>query len=299
MHHIDHGIGQFVAIETILVKNVPHDCVKLLYADNDRLYIPVENIGTIKKYGNFEAQLDKLGNSSWQRRKSKLKNRVNDIAAELIKIAAARKLALNIPIDYDVAAYDKFCAKFTYVETEDQARAIEDIKEDLMSERLMDRLVCGDVGFGKTEIAMRAAFMAAGNKNQPSQVAIIVPTTILCKQHYTRFIERFVGSGFNVAQLSSLVVKKEAKSVKDAIKDGTINIIIGTHALLAKDIEFNNLALLIIDEEQHFGVTQKELLKKLKSQIHVFDQHLIYTNKKINKLDISIQCKCYFTKSRT
>jgi len=267
--HKEHGIGKFMAVETLQVGGYPHDCLKILYAGNDRLYVPVENIELIKKYGNFEAELDKLGGTSWQKRKAKIKNRINDIAEELLKVAASRKLAVTIPVEYDTAAYDKFCAKFKYTETEDQLRSIEDIKQDLTSGELMDRLICGDVGFGKTEVAMRAVFMIAANTDEPAQIAIIAPTTILCKQHYLNFLERFKDFGFNILQLSRLVKQSEVKSIKDQIKNGKATIIIGTHALLAKNIEFSNLKLLIIDEEQHFGVGQKERLKQLKSEVHV------------------------------
>lgn len=166
-------------------------------------------------------------------------------------------------------AYDKFCAKFRYTETEDQLRSIDDIKHDLASTELMDRLICGDVGFGKTEVAMRAAFMVAASTSEPAQIAIIAPTTILCKQHYLSFLDRFEGFGFNIVQLSRLVKKSDVNSIKSQIQSGKANIIIGTHALLAKNIEFSNLKLLIIDEEQHFGVGQKERLKQLKSEVHV------------------------------
>lgn len=267
--HKDHGIGKFITVETINVAGNLHDCLKILYADNDRLYIPVENIDSIKKYGNFEAELDKLGGASWQRRRSKLKNRISEIAEQLLQIAAERKLALTNPIEFESHGYDKFCSRFNYSETDDQLRAIEDVKNDLISGNLMDRLICGDVGFGKTEVAMRAAYMVSANIHEKSQIAIIVPTTILCKQHYSRFVERFEGFGLNILQLSRLVKASKVQTIKDQIKNGNANIIVGTHALLAKDIEFNNLKLLIIDEEQHFGVSQKERLKSLKSEVHV------------------------------
>lgn len=268
--HQDHGIGKFIAVEIIEVGGKPHDCLKILYAGNDRLYIPVENIGVVKKYGNFEAELDKLGSVSWQKRKAKLKNRISEIAGQLLQVAAKRKLINIAPIEFEEEAYDKFCARFNYPETEDQLRAINDVKSDLTLGILMDRLICGDVGFGKTEVAMRAAYMIATSHCTPApQVAIIAPTTILSKQHYMRFLERFSGLGLNILQLSRLVKPSEAKTVKEQIKNGSANIIIGTHALLAEDITFNNLKLLIIDEEQHFGVVQKERLKKLKSNVHI------------------------------
>ncbi|WP_341760841.1 transcription-repair coupling factor [Candidatus Tisiphia endosymbiont of Thecophora atra] len=276
--HKDHGIGQFLNVETLDVKGKAHDFLKILYENNDKLYIPVENIELIKKYGSSEAQLAKLGSSSWQRSKAKLKNRITEIAEQLLAIAAKRKLTVTNPIEFDHEEYDKFCQRFKYTETEDQLNAINDIRKDFDSGLLMDRLICGDVGFGKTEVAIRATFMVAksnydancnANCDTPSQVAIVVPTTILGKQHYLRFRKRFKDLGLNIVQLSSLVTNSEAKIIKEQIKNGTANIIIGTHALLSKNIEFSNLRLLIIDEEQHFGVAQKEHLKKLRTTMHV------------------------------
>ncbi|UCM85761.1 MAG: transcription-repair coupling factor [Rickettsia endosymbiont of Culicoides impunctatus] len=267
--HKDHGIGQFLNVETLDVKGKAHDFLKILYENNDKLYIPVENIELIKKYGSGEAQLAKLGSSAWQRSKAKLKNRITEIAEQLLKIAAKRKLTVASPIEFDHAEYEQFCHRFKYTETEDQLNAINDIKKDFDSGILMDRLICGDVGFGKTEVAIRATFMVAKSIMMTSQVAIIVPTTILGKQHYLRFVKRFKDFGLNIVQLSSLVSNKDAKIIKEQIKNGTANIIIGTHALLSKNIEFNNLRLLIIDEEQHFGVAQKEYLKSLRATMHV------------------------------
>ncbi|WP_341748736.1 transcription-repair coupling factor [Candidatus Tisiphia endosymbiont of Sialis lutaria] len=267
--HKDHGIGQFLNVETLDVKGKAHDFLKILYENNDKLYIPVENIELIKKYGSGEAQLAKLGSSAWQRSKAKLKNRITEIAEQLLKIAAKRKLTVANPIEFDHTEYEQFCHRFKYTETEDQLNAINDIKKDFNSGILMDRLICGDVGFGKTEVAIRATFMVAKSITMTSQVAIIVPTTILGKQHYLRFVKRFKDFGLNIVQLSSLVSNKDAKIIKEQIKNGTANIIIGTHALLSKNIEFNNLRLLIIDEEQHFGVAQKEYLKSLRATMHV------------------------------
>ncbi|WP_341789459.1 transcription-repair coupling factor [Rickettsia endosymbiont of Polydrusus tereticollis] len=268
--HKDHGIGQFLKVETLEVRGKAHDFLKILYAGNDKLYIPVENIEVIKKYGNSNAELDKLGSSSWQRNKAKLKNRIKEIALQLLQIAAKRKLNLAAAIEFDLDEYNKFCNKFPFTETEDQLNAVNDVKADLNSGILMDRLICGDVGFGKTEVAMRAAFMVAKSLNEHlPQIAIIVPTTILCSQHYLRFLERFKDLGLNIKQLSSVVNTKEAKIVRQQIENGEINIIIGTHSLLHKNIRYHNLKLLIIDEEQHFGVSQKEFLKELKSSVHV------------------------------
>lgn len=268
--HKEHGIGMFERIQTLYIDKIAHDCLKIIYANNDIFYLPVENIDQIKKYGSTEAQLDRLGGAGWQKRTAKLKNKIKDIAQELIKITAKRLLATSNPVNLDSYAYAKFCDKFPYNETEDQLNAIKDIKTDLESGRLMDRLVCGDVGFGKTEVAMRAAFMCAHDTNEDSpQIAIICPTTILCKQHYISFLKRFENMGLKIAQLSRLVNSAEASKIKNAIADGKVSIVIGTHALLASNIKFKNLKLIIIDEEQHFGVVQKERLKQLKTGIHV------------------------------
>ncbi|QCS24563.1 transcription-repair coupling factor [Rickettsia parkeri] len=268
--HKDHGIGQFLKLEVLEIKGKPHDFLKILYAGNDKLYIPVESIEVIKKYGNDNAELDKLGSVSWQRSKAKFKKRIKEIALHLIQMAAKRKLNSSASVEFDLEEYDKFCANFPFSETEDQLIAINDIKEDLRNGMLMDRLICGDVGFGKTEVAMRAVFMVAKSLNEHlPQVAVVVPTTILCSQHFSRFIERFKGFGLNIKQLSSVISSKEAKIIRSELESGKINIIIGTHSLLHKNIKFFNLKLLIIDEEQHFGVGQKEFLKSLKSSSHV------------------------------
>lgn len=267
--HKEHGIGRFERIETITVQDIEHDCLKIIYADNDILYLPVENIDVIKKYGNDDAELDKLGGGAWQKRKAKFKQRIKDIAEKLMKICAQRALSTTNPIEFNLAEYEKFCHKFPYTETEDQLAAVNDVLEDLRSGKLMDRLICGDVGFGKTEVAMRAAYMAACDlADDTPQVAIITPTTILCKQHYENFTERFRGLGIKIVQISRLVKPKQLNENKLAINDGSAQIIIGTHALLAKSLNFKNLKLIIVDEEQHFGVTQKERLKELKAQVH-------------------------------
>ncbi len=263
--HAEHGIGQFVGIESIQISGKAHDCVKLLYADGDRLYIPVENLDVLKRYGSEEATLDRLGSVAWQRRKAALKNRIGELAAKLIKIAAARKIH-KIEAISACENYHDFSSKFPYNETEDQLNAIEDIKSDLHSGYPMERLICGDVGFGKTEVAMRAAYLVAA---EGKQVAVISPTTILCRQHYANFIERFRNSGLRIAQISRLVNAAEVKNIKHKLKDGEVDIVVGTHALLAKDVGFKDLGLMIVDEEQHFGVAQKERLKELQSGVHM------------------------------
>lgn len=268
--HMQHGIGRFEQIQTICVNNIPHDFLKIIYADNDIFYLPVENIEQLKKFGSEDTPLDKLGAASWQNRKARLKNKIKDIAEKLIQLSAQRQITKARPICFEQNTYDDFCQKFPYSETKDQLTAIEEIKADLESGKLMDRLICGDVGFGKTEVAMRAALMVACDINEiKPQIVLISPTTILCKQHYKNFLERFKGLQLKIVQLSRLVSSAEARKVKIAIESGEADIIIGTHALLAPTIKFNNLKMIIIDEEQHFGVTQKEHLKQLKTNIHI------------------------------
>ncbi|HEY1631829.1 MAG TPA: transcription-repair coupling factor [Rhizomicrobium sp.] len=265
--HIEHGVGRFTKLQTIEVVGAPHDCLELQY-DGGKLFLPVENIELLTRYGADEgnAQLDRLGGAGWQQRKARAKQRVREIAAELIRIAAARQLKSIEPADAPQGLYDEFCAKFPYQETEDQEKAIADTIEDLAKGRPMDRLVCGDVGFGKTEVALRAAFVEAMSGNQ---VAVVVPTTLLARQHYRNFAERFKGFPIRVRQLSRFVDAKEARETKEGLKTGDVNIVIGTHALLAKSIEFSNLGMVIVDEEQHFGVAHKEQLKALKADVHV------------------------------
>jgi transcription-repair coupling factor (superfamily II helicase) len=265
--HIDHGVGRYVGLQTIDVAGAPHDCLELVY-DGGKLFLPVENIELLTRYGADEsnAQLDRLGGAGWQQRKAKMKQRVREIAAELIRIAAARKLRSLEPLDAPQGLYDEFCARFPYQETEDQEKAIAETMEDLARGTPMDRLVCGDVGFGKTEVALRAAFVAAMSG---LQVAVIVPTTLLARQHYKTFADRFSGFPVKIRQLSRFVDAKDAKETKAGLASGDIDIVIGTHALLAKGISFANLGLVVVDEEQHFGVAHKERLKALRADVHV------------------------------
>ncbi|HHI82266.1 MAG TPA: DEAD/DEAH box helicase, partial [Rhizobiales bacterium] len=211
-------------------------------------------------------QLDRLGGGAWQARKSRLKQRVREIAGELIKTAAARTLRPAPVLTPPEGLYDEFAARFAFTETEDQLAAIDDVLSDLQKGRPMDRLICGDVGFGKTEIALRSAFVAvmAGK-----QVAVVVPTTLLARQHHASFVERFRGLPVNMAQASRLVPRKDIEATKKGLANGEVDIVIGTHALLAKDIKFRDLGLLVIDEEQHFGVRHKERLKALRADVHV------------------------------
>ncbi len=266
--HVEHGIGRFVGLQTLEVSGAPHDCLELHYANDTKLFLPVENIELLSRYGSDHAnvELDRLGGTGWQTRKAKLKKRIREIAGELIKVAAQRHLREAPKIVLQQRAYDEFCARFPYDETEDQESAIEATLHDLESGRPMDRLICGDVGFGKTEVALRAAFDVAMDGRQ---VAVVVPTTLLARQHAKNFTERFRGFPVNVAQASRLVTGKELAATKKGIADGSIDIAVGTHALLGKSISFKNLGLLIIDEEQHFGVSHKERLKQLRSDVHV------------------------------
>jgi len=265
--HVEHGIGRYEGLKTLDVGR-PHDCLEVLYEGGDKLYVPVENIEVLSRYGASDtlASLDKLGGAAWQARKARVKKRLKEVADYLLKIAAARKLHQADILQKPEGFYEEFAARFPYPETDDQLSAIEDVFGDLAEGKPMDRLICGDVGFGKTEVAMRAAFVTASSSKQ---VAIIVPTTLLARQHYQSFTARFKDTGINVAQLSRLVKPKEAALVKEQLKNGEIQILIGTHALLAKSIEFHDLGLLIVDEEQHFGVGQKEKLKNLRADVHV------------------------------
>lgn len=266
--HQDHGIGRYDGLETIDVSGAPHECLRLIYDGGDKLFLPVENIEVLSRFGSDSAgvALDKLGGSSWQARKAKAKSRIADMAAALIRVAAERQTKQAASAMPPEGAWDEFCARFPFAETEDQQRAIADVLEDLASGRPMDRLVCGDVGFGKTEVALRAAFVVAMTG---VQVAVVVPTTLLSRQHYRTFSARFEGLPVKVAQLSRMVTAKEAAAVREGLKDGSINIVVGTHALLAKGVEFADLGLVIVDEEQHFGVAHKERLKQLKADVHV------------------------------
>ena len=266
--HVEHGIGRFEGLQSIEVGGAPHDCLKLVYGGNDKLFLPVENIDVISRYGSEEAgaNLDWLGGAAWQSRKARMKDRIRDMAEELIRIAAARELKGARRIIVEQGLYDEFSARFAFTETEDQARAIDDTLADLAANRSMDRLVCGDVGFGKTEVALRAAFATAMDGRQ---VLVVVPTTLLCRQHFQTFQERFQGYPVRIEQISRLVPAKRAGAVKEGLADGTVDIVIGTHALLAKDIKPRDLGLLVIDEEQHFGVAHKERLKNLKADVHV------------------------------
>lgn len=266
--HVEHGIGRYDGLATIEAGGAPHDCLRIIYADNDKLFVPVENIDTLTRYGSEDAgaQLDKLGGAGWQARKARVKKRIAEIAGKLIQLAAERRMREGEKFAPPEGLFDEFCARFPFQETEDQARAIADALDDLSAGKPMDRLVCGDVGFGKTEVALRAAFVAA---MAGVQVAVVVPTTLLARQHFRNFTKRFEGFPIRIAQLSRLVSAKDQAQAREDAEAGRVEIVIGTTALLAKGIKFRNLGLVIVDEEQHFGVAQKERLKELRADVHV------------------------------
>jgi transcription-repair coupling factor (superfamily II helicase) len=266
--HVDHGIGRFVGLRAIEAAGAPHDCLEIHYAGGDKLFLPVENIELLSRYGSEAAgvELDRLGSTAWQVRKSRMKNRIREIAGALIKVAAERLLREAPLLTVEPGLYDEFSARFPYDETDDQQAAISAVLADLSSGRPMDRLICGDVGFGKTEVALRAAFVSAMNGKQ---VAVVVPTTLLARQHMKTFSERLRGYPINVAQASRLVTAADLAKTKKGLAEGQIDIVVGTHALLGKAIKFKDLGLIVVDEEQHFGVAHKEKLKQLRAEVHV------------------------------
>jgi len=264
--HVDHGVGRYQGLEVITAAGAAHECLLLEYAEGSKLYLPVENIELLSRFGHEEGLLDKLGGGAWQAKKARLKERIREMADRLIRIAAERELRRAPVLEPEHHAWEEFSARFPYAETDDQLRAIEDVLADLDAGRPMDRLICGDVGFGKTEVAMRAAFVAAMSG---VQVAVVAPTTLLARQHYQSFAERFRGFPITVRPLSRFVTQRDANLTREGLSDGGVDIVVGTHALLAKNIRFKNLGLLIIDEEQRFGVAHKERLKQLRSDVHV------------------------------
>ncbi len=266
--HIDHGIGRYEGLKTLEVQEAPHDCLELHYYGDSKLYLPVENIDLLTRYGaeSDGVQLDRLGGAAWQARKARAKERLREMAEGLIKIAAARSLKSTGEIDPPHGLFDEFCARFPYEETDDQLAAVGDILGDLGAGKPMDRLICGDVGFGKTEVALRAAFVVAMSGKQ---VAVVAPTTLLSRQHFKTFSERFAGWPVKVRQLSRMVGAKETAETREGLKDGSIEIVVGTHAVLSEQVGFKDLGLVIVDEEQHFGVKHKERLKSLRADVHM------------------------------
>jgi len=266
--HIDHGIGRYDGLKTLDVQGAPHDTLELQYGGEAKLYLPVENIDLLTRYGadSEGVQLDRLGGAAWQARKARAKERLREMADGLIRIAAERAMKKTDEVEPPHGVFDEFCARFPYEETDDQLAAIADVLQDLGSGKPMDRLICGDVGFGKTEVALRAAFVVAMSGQQ---VAIVAPTTLLARQHYKTFSERFEGWPVRVRRLSRLVPAKEAAETREALQNGEVEIVIGTHAVLGKQVGFKNLGLVIVDEEQHFGVKAKEKLKELRADVHM------------------------------
>ncbi len=266
--HIDHGIGRYEGLRTLEVQEAPHDCLELQYYGDSKLYLPVENIDLLTRYGaeSDGVQLDRLGGAAWQGRKARAKERLREMAEGLIKIAAARAVKATEEVDPPSGLFDEFCARFPYEETDDQLNAIGDVLGDLASGKPMDRLICGDVGFGKTEVALRAAFVVAMSGKQ---VAVVCPTTLLARQHYKTFVERFHGWPVKIRRLSRLVPTAETNEAKEDLRKGEAEIVVGTHAVLSKTVEFANLGLVIVDEEQHFGVKHKEALKALRAEVHM------------------------------
>jgi len=265
--HVNYGIGRFMAIDRMKVMGNERDYIKIAYADEENVFVPIEQANLVQRYiGNEgeEPKLDRLGSKSWENRKTRVRKAVEELAERLIRIYARRKAAKGHAFPPDDEWQLSFEATFPYTETEDQLRCIEEVKADMESERPMDRLVCGDVGYGKTEIALRAAFKAASSDKQ---VAILAPTTILAEQHYENMKERLEGFPLEVAMLSRLVEKKEQRKILEGMREGRVDIVVGTHRLIQKDIEWKDLGLLVIDEEQRFGVKDKERLKEIKATV--------------------------------
>jgi transcription-repair coupling factor (superfamily II helicase) len=267
--HTNHGIGKYLGVETLEINGLHKDYLHLRYAGNDKLYVPVEQIDQVQKYVGSEEKDPKiyaLGGNDWKKVKKKVQSSVEDIADDLIKLYAEREASVGFAFSEDSNEQSEFESSFQYQETEDQIRAVAEIKEDMEKTRPMDRLLCGDVGYGKTEVAIRAAFKAIMDGKQ---VAILVPTTILAQQHYETIKERFTDFPINIGVLSRFRSKKEQTETLKGVKAGSVDLIVGTHRLLSKDVVFKDLGLLIVDEEQRFGVTHKEKIKQLKSNIDV------------------------------
>ena len=266
--HIEYGFCKFIGVKKLNINESLHDCIELEFADDEKLFLPIENLNFISRYSNEDTgiNLDKLGSFSWQKRKAEAKKRIKEIADDLIKTAAKRFLSKSPSVTFDSLDYDKFASTFPFVETEDQLNTIEDIKSDFLKKYPSDRLIVGDVAYGKSEIIIRAVFLIS---KSTLQSLILVPTTLLARQHYYNFVERFESFGIKIKQLSRLVSISERKETINELKSGKINCVVGTHALLSENIEFKNLGLIVVDEEQHFGVKAKEKLKNLSSNAHI------------------------------
>jgi len=267
--HKDHGIGVYRGLQKMSVAEIENDFLLIEYAENDRLYMPIDRLDQIQRYigpDGYTPKLERLGGSSWETVKERVKKSIRDVAEELVSIYAAREVIEREAFSPPDRLYEEFCAAFEYEETPDQVRAIEDIHGDMAQEKPMDRLICGDAGFGKTEVALRASFRAAMDGRQ---VAVLVPTTILAEQHYQTFVRRLQDYPLRIEVLNRLKTKKEQAGIVEAVNRGEVDIVIGTHRILQKDLIFRNLGLVIIDEEQRFGVTHKERLKKIRTLVDV------------------------------
>jgi transcription-repair coupling factor (superfamily II helicase) len=267
--HVDYGIGRYVGLEKIAVDGGETECLSLRYHGNDRIFVPVGQMPLVEKYVGKEGvvpALDRLGSSKWQRTKAKTKKALEEVAKDMIRAHAQREVAERDPFGPDTTWQKELEASFPFEETPHQLRAAGEIKNDMESEKPMDRLVCGDVGFGKTEVAIRAAFKAV---NEGRQAAVLVPTTVLALQHFRTFSERMAPFPVCVEMLSRFRTTAQQKVVVQGLKTGVVDIVIGTHRLLSKDVEFDNIGLLIVDEEHRFGVRNKEKIKTLKKSVDV------------------------------
>lgn len=265
--HVNHGIGRYMGMETIEMDGIHQDYMTIVYQNDDQLFIPVTQLDLIQKYigsGDGTPKLDALNSKKWHKTRQKVEKRVEDMADELIQLYAEREAQKGFAFSKDNEEQEAFEAAFPYAETDDQLRSIEEIKKDMENERPMDRLLVGDVGYGKTEVALRSAFKAVQDHKQ---VVILVPTTVLAQQHYETMLKRMAGFPVRIALLNRFKTPKEQKEILDQLKDGTIDIIVGTHRILSQDVQFCNLGLMIIDEEQRFGVRHKERLKQLKTSV--------------------------------
>lgn len=267
--HEDHGLGVYRGIEKIRVDMVTKDYIKIEYGDGGNLYVPVSGLDVLQKYAGQDARkpkLHKLNSLDWKKTKSKVKGAVQEIAKELVLLYAKRQQLQGFQFSEDTVWQKEFEELFPFEETQDQLRAIEETKRDMESNKIMDRLICGDVGYGKTEIAIRAAFKAV---NDGKQAAFLVPTTILAQQHYNTLMERLGDFPVTVEMMSRFRTSAQQKKTIEKLKKGQVDIVVGTHRLLSKDVEFKNLGLLVVDEEQRFGVTHKEKIKQMKGNVDV------------------------------
>ena len=265
--HEEHGVGRYLGLQTLSIQSVDTEFLTIEYYGGDKLYVPVANLHFVSRYtgaDNESAPWHKLGSDQWAKVRQKAIERARDVAAELLDVYARREAKMGISFDTDIHEYTAFAASFPFEETPDQQNAIDDVLRDMAANKPMDRVVCGDVGFGKTEVAMRAAFVAASNGKQ---VAILAPTTLLTQQHYQTFCDRFAEWPIRIESLSRFVSAKQQKEIIGELQNGTIDIVIGTHKLLNSEIKPKNLGLIIIDEEQRFGVRHKEKLKALRTEV--------------------------------